>query len=252
MIRPLGRAASAALTFTLLAGCAGPATSPTPRRTVPPPAATAWELPSLAPDEVAFATSDGLTIIGTLRGKGRIGVILGHMFGGQASDWMPLADALAEAGYAVLAINFRGNGRSEPPLQTPLLHLDIEAAARFLQARGVTDIVLVGASMGGAAVLDAANVVGAVALVAMAAPNNFGGLQLTDEKIAELSMPKLFIVSDGDLVRLQFDLVIAAAPAPKEEMRPPGNAHGTRLFEGEQRDAVIERITTFLAVNAGP
>lgn len=106
--------------------------------------------------------------------------------------------------------------------------------------------------MGGAAALEAANAADAVAVVAIAAPSSFGGLQLTNEEIAALAMPKLFIVSDGDLVRLQFDTVIVAAPAPKEEMRLPGDAHGTRLFENEQRGAVIERIVTFLRASATP
>lgn len=81
---------------------------------------------------VSFPTEDGGVVFADLYGKGDRGVILAH--GGQFNkeSWAKQAQELVEAGFRVLAIDFRGYGKSHgpgdsDPMDAPL-HLDVLAA----------------------------------------------------------------------------------------------------------------------------
>lgn len=211
---------------------------------------TPWPTPELREDEVAFQASDGVVIIATLRGDGPVGVVLAHMNGGQASDWDPLTDALVDEGYRVLALNLRGNGRSQPPMDSARLPLDVEAGANYLLDAGAERVVLVGASMGGTTVLEAAGAVRPASIVVMAAPRVFEGLELTEAELAELTMPKLFVTAEHDALRDSFEEIVAGAAPPIDEAVYPGIEHGTRLFSGNHAADVIERIVTFIQEQA--
>ncbi len=108
--------------------------------------------------EVSFNTDDGWNIFGdaympTASSKGAI--ILLHQRNGAASDWRSLCNVLRTAGYSVIAIDQRGQGRSvqgprsgggkgdDAPWETAP---DIAAAIRFLSGRG--PVALIGASYG--------------------------------------------------------------------------------------------------------
>jgi len=212
--------------------------------------ATPWPTPELREDEVVLQASDGIVLVATLRGEGPTGVVLAHMNGGQASDWDPLTDALVDAGYRVLALNLRGNGRSQPPMESASLPLDVEAGAQYLLDAGAERVVLAGASMGGTTVLEAAVAVRPAAVVVMAAPRVFEGLELTEDELAQLTMPKLFVTAEHDPLRDSFDQIVAMAAPPSEEATYPGIEHGTRLFGGSHAADVIRRIAAFIEAEA--
>src|SRR5207302_2975974 len=92
-------------------------------------------------------------------GKGDKGVVLAH--GGQFNkeSWEKQARALATAKFRVLALDFRGYGKSRGPGQSePMsapLQLDVLAAVRYLRKTGVKSVSVVGGSMGGGAAGDA-------------------------------------------------------------------------------------------------
>jgi putative redox protein len=113
---------------------------------------------------------------GTLQipeGAVRGGVVLAHCFTCSKSLKIirHLATGIEDGGFAVLRFDFTGLGESEGDFAETTVTtnvLDLEAAARFMSRRGFGSSVMVGHSLGGAAVLLAASRVldvGAVAVV---------------------------------------------------------------------------------------
>jgi pimeloyl-ACP methyl ester carboxylesterase len=204
-----------------------------------------------AQTHVSFPTQDGGLIYADLYGQGDRCVVLAHGGRFNKESWSRQALALAQAGFRVLAIDFRGYGASRGPGQSdPLsapLHLDILAAVHYLRSNGAKTVSVVGASMGGGAAGDASIVSppGAVDRLVLlgAAPN------LPAEK---LKAPVLFIVARDDAsadgprlpgIHAQFE----KAPQPKELIILDGSAHAQYLFETDQGERVMREILRFLS-----
>lgn len=79
-------------------------------------------------------------------GTGSVGVVLANQTENVACQWSPLPQYLAARGYRVLAFDY-GNGDQSA---------EVQAAARYLGADGARPLALIGASIGGAVVIDAA------------------------------------------------------------------------------------------------
>lgn len=97
-------------------------------------------------------------------------VLFLHGYGDSKAQGVPLMPFLHEAGYHVLAFDFRAHGGSEGDVTTVGLDevSDVEAAVAFAQAKdpaAAEDLALLGFSMGGATALNAAAVVPAVDVV---------------------------------------------------------------------------------------
>lgn len=65
-----------------------------------------------AQEHVSFPTQDDGFIYGDLYGKGDRGVVLAHGARFNKESWAKQAWALSDAGFRVLAIDFRGYGKS--------------------------------------------------------------------------------------------------------------------------------------------
>jgi|GEM_PF-3934878 len=93
-----------------------------------------------AQQRVSFPTQDGGVVSADVYGTGNRGVVLAH--GGQFNkeSWTKQGRALANAGFRVVAIDFRGYGQSHGPGQSDIytapLRLDVLAAIRYLTANG--------------------------------------------------------------------------------------------------------------------
>src|SRR5947209_3767172 len=85
--------------------------------------------PVEAPQLVSFATQDGGLIDGHLYDKGDRGVVLAHGGRFNKESWEKQARVLAKEGFRVLAIDFRGYGKSKGPGQKDIysapLHYDV-------------------------------------------------------------------------------------------------------------------------------
>jgi pimeloyl-ACP methyl ester carboxylesterase len=211
---------------------------------------------AVAQKTISFSTSDGAVIFADLYGKGHNSVVLAH--GGQFNkeSWAPQAKQLVAAGYQVLAIDFRGDGKSHgpgdsDPMDAPL-HRDILAAVRYLRARGAKSVSIIGGSMGGSAAGDACilSKPGEIDRVVMlgAAPN------LTADK---LHCPVLYIVARDDAnedgprlpgIRKQYDI----SPQPKQLMILDGSAHAQFLFQTSDAERIMRAILKFLSPNPQP
>ncbi len=202
-----------------------------------------------AQQRVAFVAVDSAMVYADLYGKGKYGVVLAHGGRFNKESWSQPAQALAAAGYRVLALDFRGYGASrgpgqDDPLSAPL-HLDVLAAVRFLKMEGAQRVAVIGGSMGGGAAANAAQtgeVDGLVLLAPMAVahPERMRGR-------------KLFITAANDTtasgkprlikIREQFE----QAPEPKEWMVVPGYAHAQALLASAEGERVLQEILRFLA-----
>jgi pimeloyl-ACP methyl ester carboxylesterase len=209
--------------------------------------------PSLSAQEhVSFPTQDGGLIYADLYGKGNRGVVLAHGGRFNKESWKKQAQALAAAGFRVLALDFRGYGQSRGPGQAdPLsapLHLDVLAAVRYLRKTGARTVSVVGGSMGGGAAADAS---------IAARPGEIDRLVLLAATASsapeKIKGRKLFIVARGDLgpgdvprlpkIRAQYE----RASGPKELVILEGSAHAQYIFQTDQGERLMREILRFLS-----
>jgi esterase/lipase len=206
---------------------------------------------AVAQTHVSFATEDGGVIYADDYGVGSRAVVLAH--GGQFNkeSWEKQASALVSAGFRVLALDFRGYGKSRgpgdaDPMDAPL-HLDVLAAVHYLRSAGVKSVSVVGASMGAGAAGDAsiASQPGEIDRLVFlgGAPNG------PAEKLKSAS---LFIVArndaSGDGARLPgIQQQYERAPRPKSLIILEGSAHAQYLFQTSQADRVMREILRFLS-----
>jgi pimeloyl-ACP methyl ester carboxylesterase len=203
------------------------------------------------PEQVSLSTQDGGLIYAHLYGKGDKGVVLAHGGRFNKESWEKQARAMAQAGFRVLAIDFRGYGQSKGPGQADIytapLHLDVLAAVRYLRKTGAKTVSVVGGSLGGGAAADAAieaeqgeiDHVILIAAMANGAPEKIKGR-------------KLFILCRDDAngagprlpgIREQFE----KAPNPKELVILEGSAHAQFIFATEQGERLMAEILRFLS-----
>jgi pimeloyl-ACP methyl ester carboxylesterase len=200
---------------------------------------------------VSFPTEDGGEVYADVYGGGDRGIVLAHGGPFNKESWEKQARTLAAGGFRVLALDFRGYGKSRGPGQsTPMsapLQLDVLAAVRYLRETGAKSVSVVGGSMGGGAAGDAsiASRPGEIDRVVFlgSAPNG---------PADKLKSSTLFIVARDDAsgdgprlpgIRAQYE----KAPEPKELIILDGSAHAQFLFQTDQGDRVMREIVRFLS-----
>jgi pimeloyl-ACP methyl ester carboxylesterase len=101
-------------------------------------------------------TSDGVRLYAVEAGEGSTTVVLAHEGGSDLCDsWLPYAKRLVASGFRTLLFDFRGYGESESVSGDRALRIDKDLAAAVSHARagGTRTVFLIGASLGGAAVV---------------------------------------------------------------------------------------------------
>jgi len=205
-----------------------------------------------AQEHVSFPTQDRGVVQADLYGKGDRAVVLAHGGRFNKESWKKQAKVLEQAGFRVLAINFRGYGQSKGPGQSdPLsapLHFDVLAAVRYLKKTGAKTVSVVGGSMGGGAAGDAS---------IEAEPGEidrlvFLGCGGSDEP-EKMKGRKIFLIARDDLgpsdiprlpkIREQY----AKSTGPKELIIVEGSAHAQFLFATDQGERVMREILRFLS-----
>ena len=258
MLSGVGRLTLAvlAIAVALGAGCAPSgasqvAMSPTPRptATAQPPIEPTPAPSGVAMEQVTFKTEDNKILDGRLMGRGTKGVLLAHMRPSDQTAWFDMAWLIAQSGYLVLTFDFRGYGVSDGPIELSVLDRDVRGGLKFLRERGVTRVALIGASMGGTAVLKVAAAEELAGVVGLSAPSRIDNLQVTTQEIGRIKAPKLFIVAEGDdggsYLRTA-QAFLAAASGAKELRSFPGTAHGTDLLVGDQGQPVRHLLLEFV------
>lgn len=217
------------------------------------PIIVAWWLlgHAAAQETVSFPTDDGGIVYADIYGEGGRAVVLAH--GGQFNkeSWQKQARTLVAAKFRVLALDFRGYGKSRgpgdsEPMDAPL-YQDVLAAVRYLRKSGAKTVSVVGASMGGWAAGDAsiASRPGEIDRVVFLGSAPGGSAD-------KLKCPSLFIVARDDAsgdgprlpgIRAQYE----KAPPPKDLIILEGSAHAQFLFQTDQGERVIREIVGFLS-----
>ncbi|MDQ6820571.1 MAG: hypothetical protein M3076_09605 [Actinomycetota bacterium] len=175
-------------------------------------------------------------------GAGPTGVVLADQVDNSVCDWLPLPSALAARGLRVLVFDY-GNGDDS---------LEVQSAARFLRGQGVSRVVLMGASVGGAVVIDAGvhlHSAPAAVISLSAVPEATNYPFPADAR--RLRSPSFQIGSTGDPITQTGNdtrSLFRASPSPaKRRLLIPGEAtHGTDLIgqgaNSQVRNAIIEFI----------
>ena len=187
--------------------------------------------------EVSFATSDGGRVFANLYGTGDHGVVLAHGAIFNKESWAKQSEQLAAKGYRVLAIDFRGYGKSKAGSMGNRLELDLLAAVGYLRDHGAKRVSVVGGSMGGGAAAEAA---------VEAKEGDIDRLVLLAH--SPVSRPekmkgnKLFIVSEGDGSKRSVQRQHEAAAEPKKLVIMPGDAHAQHIFRTKHAEELMNHI----------
>jgi pimeloyl-ACP methyl ester carboxylesterase len=176
--------------------------------------------------------------------------VLAHGGRFDKSSWRKQAQALAEAGFRAVAIDFRGRGQSRggpDPKSDEAVHLDVLAAVHYLRQTGASTVSVVGGSFGGGAAAQASVV---------SAPGEIDRIVLLAHSAIDeperMKGRKLFITSRDDpsasgaprllKIRDQYE----RAPGPKELVILEGSAHAQFIFDTDQGERLMREILRFL------
>ena len=209
-------------------------------------------MPAIAQRTVTIPLPDGhASIQADLYGSGNRGVVLAH--GGRfgKESWAPQAQVLAQKGFTVLAVQFRGD-KKHPDGSTSAEGAyednaaDVLAAVRYLHANGMRRVSAIGASLGGDAVGDAE---------AQSNPGEFDRVVFLGSEGGShperLTGHKLYLVArddtSGDGPRLPgIEAHYAKAPQPKKLIVVNGSAHAQYLFGTDEGPHVMNEIVKFI------
>lgn len=200
---------------------------------------------SQKPGEVRFKTADGGSIVAHLYKNGGHAVILAHGAIFDKESWQPLAEHLAKNGLTVLAIDFRGYGKSTAGKQKNALHLDILGALAYLKENGVHTVSVLGASMGGGAAARASVNAqkGDIHKLILLSPVP---IQHPEELKAD---EIIYLGSKDEALAARIKTQFQKAPEPKRLKLLSGSAHAQHIFKTAQAEELTALITKFLLEN---
>ncbi|MCZ6754284.1 MAG: alpha/beta hydrolase [Gemmatimonadetes bacterium] len=201
--------------------------------------------------EVSFPTQDGGVVYADVYGQGDRGVVLAHGGRFTKESWTAQAPVLADSGFRVVAIDFRGRGRSRGGPESSAgddgERFDVLAAVRYLRETGASTVYVVGASFGG----------WAAALAAIEAPGEIDRLVLLAHSPIDdperLPGRILFITSLNDTTARGIPRLVEIreqyqrAPDPKELVVLEGAAHAQFIFETDEGERLLHEIIRFLS-----
>lgn len=245
----------AGLLLALSTACSEDSEPPAPPEAEPNLAGATCTGEAASGTKVEFRSDDGARLVGIELGQGRTGVVLAHQNASDLCEWLPYGNELAAKGYRVLAFDFAGEGGSGDAERPEALDGEVVAAVAHIRSRGATDVVLMGASKGGTAILTAATAITPPpkALVSLSAPGRFD----TMDAIAaapKLQSPTLYLAgkTDGSFAVSAQQLYDATPAASRTILVVPEGAHGTALLRGGSADKVTQAIEALLAKTAPP
>ncbi len=195
--------------------------------------------------EVTFVTEDKVAIAATYyEAVSEKGVILIHMLGNNRQSWKEVAEILQKNEYQVLTIDLRGHGQSLQKNNQRISYVnfheqdfldmvkDIQAAKNFLEKQGISEITIIGASIGAnLALITAAHDPDITRIVALSPGLNYKGIK-PQEDSKKISVPVMLVAAEDDAYSAMsvrtLDMVIRAQ---KEVKIFPKADHGTRMIQ---------------------
>lgn len=204
--------------------------------------------------------SEGETLRADLYGElpARRAAILVHGQNWDASGWSDVAPRFVGHAVPALALSLRGYDGSSgttnakmtipdwapPPSWSPVA--DLRAAKRALRDQGASEIALVGASMGGHAVLMSSVEADVESVVSISAPV----VDIPEDLSRKIRGRKLFVLADqdgrGNILPNVLRAFAFAAP-PKTLLVFGGKEHARGMFAAPYGDDAIAAIVDFVA-----
>ena len=184
---------------------------------------------------ITVRTDDGVTLAGTYFEPSRRpapGIVLLHMLTRNHDDWAAAGSRLADAGYAVLAIDFRNGGDAD----AALLERDVASAKAFLRERpevNPNSLGIAGASIGAnMALADAAEDRAVQSIILLSPGLDYRGLRTEAAMKKYGSRAALLVSSTKDPYAWRSVRTLAAiGPGPREVRLSDVLAHGTVLLQ---------------------
>ena len=189
-----------------------------------------------APRRVGMRAEDGVTLSGAYYEPSRRpapGIVLLHMHHRSHADWDAAAEQLSDAGFAVLALDFRSTE------DFGSLSIDVRAAKAFLRERPEvipTSLGIAGASIGAnLALIDAAADPGVMSLALLSPGVDYRGLRTEGAMRKYAGRPALLIGSTKDpYVRRSIRHLSGIGPGTREVRLTDAVAHGTTLLSRDR------------------
>lgn len=213
-------------------------------------AATASSSPSIdamyclskIPDAASHVThfqAGADTVEAFTTGTGPVGVILAHQVDADLCQWKDIWPDLTAKGYRVMAISMHGD-----------ITADVVAAAAQLRSQdGVQKVVLIGASMGGSAVLAAAGQITPPvrAVVSLSGPSDYGTANAI-ETVKTFQVPVAYFAGKQDTEFSDDATAMYGATTEKDKFLhiiDPSSDHGVDLWptvKTEVFDFIAKRV----------
>jgi pimeloyl-ACP methyl ester carboxylesterase len=190
---------------------------------------------------ITYQTEDGGTIEASFFDGGKdLAVIFAHGAVFNKESWYFMAEKLQSKGVSSLSLDFRGYGNSKTGTTTNKA-FDILGAIDYLKKEGFENIVLVGGSMGGAAILNALQIKTNTSIkkVVLLAPA--GG-----EAVSSSSIEKLFIVSKNEGLFSKVEMLFNSSTQPKTLKIYEGSFHAQHMFKSSYADEIARLIIDFI------
>jgi len=191
--------------------------------------------------EVSFSSADKGTVYALLYQQGDSAVVLGHGAIFNKESWGEFRSELTARGLTVLALDFRGYGKSVAGRKPEALYEDVLAAVRYLKQNGARRVSVIGASMGGGAAAQAA---------ANSAPGEIAKLVLLSP--VPINQPErirsnvLFVASRDEALAAGIKAQFERTPEPKRLVLLNGSAHAQHIFKTNRAGELSRLIVDFL------
>ena len=198
-------------------------------------------------------TSDAETLQADLYGDlpARRAVLLVHGQNWDASGWRAVAERFSDRGVPALAVNLRGydgstgktNEYAPPAPWTPVV--DLHAAKELLRKSGARELALVGASMGGHAVLASSFEKDVECVVSISAPV----VATPNDLVRRVTGRKLFVCANEDTSGAWPHVLAAfgAAAEPKTLLAFGAKEHSRGMFAAPYGDELLRAVVDFVA-----
>ncbi len=199
--------------------------------------------------QVSFNTENDILLSGHVFGEGNTVVILSHMDTGDQSNWWPFARTLRDKGYKVLTYDFRGFRDSSGEVALDSSYEDLNAAVDYFVDQNVSQIVLIGAGIGGTASLRVASHSAVVGVVTLSSSPIVGTLNVVDN-IPAIKASKMFLAAEEDTFNVRsMDVFLQMSGDPKERHILKGSEKGTNMLLGPSGPSAKGLIIDFLRRN---
>lgn len=185
-----------------------------------------------------LTAADGVHLYAVEDGKGSAGIVLLHESPADLCGWLPYMKTLTQAGFRVLAFDFRGFGDSDRPQSTRdflAYGRDVRAAVTKLRDEGVKKVFVIGGSFGGVAAVTYAPGLPLAGVVSLSGELALPGTGMSAIAVAPRLRAPLLIVGSRHDRRLSIPdalkLLRRAGSKDKRTAFYPGGFHGWDLVE---------------------